>query len=49
MIAGGAVVKNSPANERDAKDAAELERSPGVGNGNALQYSGLEKSMERGV
>ena len=48
MIAGGAVVKNSPANERDAKDAAELERSPGVGNGNALQYSCLENSMDRG-
>ena len=47
MIAGGAVVKNSPASERDAKDAAALERSPGVGNGNPLQYSCLENPMDR--
>ena len=26
-----------------------LERSPGVGNGNSLQYSCLENSMDRGA
>ena len=26
-----------------------LERSPGEGNGNLLQYSGLENPMERGL
>ena len=39
---GGAVVKNPPANAGDAKDTGSrpgLERSPGVGNGNPLQYS----------
>ena len=49
MIAGGAVVKNLPANERDAKDAAELGRSPGVGNGNPLQYSCLENCLDGGT
>ena len=40
------VVKNPPANARDAGNSSlipELERSPGVGNGNLLQYSCLEK------
>ena len=40
------VVKNLPANARDAGNSSlipELERSPGVGNGNLLQYSCLEK------
>jgi len=35
------VVKNSPANAGDARDAVlipGLERSPGEGNGNPLQY-----------
>ena len=35
------VVKNLPANTRDAKDAGcipELGRSPGEGNGNPLQF-----------
>ena len=42
---GGAVVKNLPANARDARDTGlipELGRSPGEGNGNPLQYSCLE-------
>ena len=38
------VVKNSPANARDTSSVRELERSPGEGNGNPLQYSWLEKS-----
>ena len=47
---GGAVVKNSPASAGDAKDEGSFpgsERSPGVGNGNPLQYSCLENSMNR--
>ena len=50
---GGTVVKNLPANAGDARDASwisGLRRSPGVGNGNLLQYSCLKKnSMDRGV
>ena len=46
------VVKNSPANAGDMRDAGsvpELGRSPGGGNGNPLQYSCLETSMDRGA
>ena len=42
---GGSVIKNLPANAGDAGDLGSipgLERSPGVGNGNPLQYSCLE-------
>ena len=39
---GGAVVKNLLAN-------AGLGRSPGVGNGNPLQYSCLENPMDKGA
>ena len=45
------VVKNSPTNAEDVRDAdsiSGLGRSPGGGNGNLLQYSCLEKSMDRG-
>ena len=45
------VAKNLPANAGDARDSASvpgLERSPGEGNGNPLQYSWLENSMDRG-
>ena len=44
------VVKNLPANARDKGDVGSipgLGRSPGVGYGNPLQYSCLEKSMGR--
>ena len=44
------MVKNLPASARDAEDLGsfpELERSPGGGNGNPLQYSCLENSMNR--
>ena len=47
---GGAVVKNLPVNARDARDTgliAGLGRPPGEGNGNHLQYSCLEHSMDR--
>ena len=46
----GAVVKNSPASARDAKDIGwipGLGRSSGVGTGNPLQYSCLEDPMNR--
>ena len=46
------VVKNIPANAGDARVSGlipGLERSPGVGNGNPLQYSCLENSMDGGA
>ena len=49
---GGTVVKNLPANVGDTIDMnwiARSGRSPGVGNGNPLQYSCLENSMDRGA
>jgi len=47
---GGAVIKKPPANAGDAEDTdliSELGRSLRVGNGNPLQYSCLENSMDR--
>ena len=44
---GGAVVKNLPANARDAGLIPGSGRSPGVGNGNSLWYSYLENFMDR--
>ena len=44
------VVKNPPANIRDTRDAISIPgsgRSPGVKNGGPLQYSYLEKPMDR--
>ena len=53
MFPGGAVAKKNPsANVGDARDSSsipELGRSPGMGNGNPLQYSCLENSMDRRV
>ena len=46
------VAKNLPANAGDIRDAClipESGRSPGVGNGNPLQYYCLENPMDRGV
>ena len=46
------MVKNLPANAGDARDMGlvpESGRSHGVGNGNPLQYSCLENSMDRGT
>ena len=43
-------IKDLPANAGDARDTSlipESGRSPGVRNGNPLQYSCLENSMER--
>ena len=46
---GGSEVKASACNARDLGSIPALERSPGEGNGNPLQYSCLEKPMERGA
>ena len=46
------MVKNLPANVGDARDSGSIPgsgRSPGGGNGNPLQCSCLENSMERGA
>ena len=47
---GFPVVKNPPTNAGDTRDTGSisgLERFLGVGNGNTLQYSSLENSMDR--
>ena len=41
------MVKNMPA--EDMNSIPGLGRSPGEGNGNPLQYSCLENSMDRGA
>ena len=46
---GGSVVKNLPANAEGIGSIPGLGRSPGEGNGNTLQYSCLEYSMDRGA
>ena len=46
---GDTVVKNLPASEGDTSSTPGSEKSPGKGNGNPLQYSCLENSMDRGV
>ena len=49
---GDAVVKNPPANAGYARDVgliSGLGGSPGKGNGNPLQHSRLENSMDRGA
>ena len=43
------VVKESACNVGDPGSIPGSGRSPGEGNGNPLQYSYLEKSMDRGV
>ena len=46
------VLKNLPANAEDARDSGSVPgsvRSPGEGNGNPLQYSCLENSMDGGA
>ena len=42
------MVKNLPANTGDSGLIPGSGRSPGVGNGNPLQYSCLENPMNRG-
>ena len=46
------MVRNPPANAGDARDLGLIPgsgRSPGEGNGNPVQYSCLENSMDRGA
>ena len=46
------MVKNLPANAGDTRDTGSIPgsgRSLGEGNGNPLQYSCLENSMDRGA
>ena len=46
------MVKNPPANAGDTRDMGSIPgsgRSPGVRNGNPLQYSCLENSTDRGT
>ena len=48
----GSVVKYWPANARDTGNKGSIpgsRKSPGGGNGNPLQYSCLEISMDRGA
>ena len=42
------MVKSPPANAGDSGRIPGFERYPGVGNGNLLQYSHLENSINRG-
>ena len=47
---GGSAVKNPSANAGDTRGMGSIPgsgRSPGGGNGNPLQYSCLENSMDR--
>ena len=46
---GVSVVKNPPANAGEAGSIPQLERSPGKGNNNPLQYSCLGNAMDRGA
>ena len=49
-IPGGTAVKNPPASARDARDMGLIAgsvRSPGAGNGNPLQCSCLENSLDK--
>ena len=46
------LVRNTPANPGDPRDVGSipgLGRSPGIGDGNPLQYPCLEKSMDSGA
>ena len=52
VLIHGAVVKNPPISAGDTRDTGSIPesgRSPGVGNGNPLQYSYLESSMDSGT
>ena len=46
---GGSEGKESDCNAGDLGSVPGLGRSPGEGNGNTLQYSCLENSMDRGA
>ena len=46
---GSSVSKESALSAGDLGSTPGLERSPGVGNGNPLQYPCLENPMDRGA
>ena len=46
---GGSVIQNLPPNAGEGGSIPRVERSPGEGNGNPLQYSYLENPMDRGA
>ena len=48
-FSGGSVGRESTCNVGDLGSVPGLGRSPGEGNGNPLQYSCLENSMDRGA
>ena len=48
-LLGGSMVKNLPADTGDVGLILALGSSPGEGNGNPVQYSCLENSMDRGA
>ena len=49
VFPGGSDGKESSCNAGDLDSIHRLRRSPGQGTGYPLQYSGLEKSMDRGA
>ena len=49
VFPGGSVDKDSACNAGDLRSIPGLGRFPGEGNGNPLQYSCLENSMDRGA
>ena len=52
LCQGSEMVMNLPANAGDARDVSLISgsgRSPRVRNGNQLQYSSLENSMDKGA
>ena len=48
-VSGGSVVKALPVTAGDVGSIPGLGGSPGKGNGNPLQYSCLENTMDRGA
>ena len=48
-LSGGSDSKEAASNAGDLSSVTELGRSTGEGNGNSLQYSWLENSMDRGA
>ena len=48
IVSGDSVSKESTCNAGDPDSIPGLGRSPGEGNGNPLQYSCLENSMDMG-
>ena len=48
VFPGGSLVKNLPAKAEDSGLIPGSEKSPGIGNGNPLQYSFLGNPMDTG-